>query len=145
MQFVAEVQKIAQSFQKAIINILVWHTQVYLDLTIDVKSGSVIHREVSNGMPTNKITKTQGTALSTLQGLKYVAGGTTLGSVKAYLNARDKGKAVSGLVIFTDGHVESAPPLPKADKIIAILVGNGASDQILKAAGVTTYMVDIKS
>ncbi len=133
--FVSEVVKIAASFKRAKIKVLLWNTEVYREINIDTskKSLSEINKEI----------------LST----GFESGGTTLSSIKTYLDKKNTSKKpINGLVVFTDGEISDVPPqLPKmagSNRIIFMIperdsAGNVCSDEIVKRYG-KSYIINVQ-
>jgi len=77
-----------------------------------------------------------------LMNMKAHGGGTTLSSVKQFLDKYYQGKPIKGgLLVFTDGYVEDNPILPQAPKKLFFITMDG-TDEILKKFG-PTYFIDV--
>ena len=113
--FLGEIFNIAKVNREQNLNlmILLFHSSVYRMIEINSKS-----------MQSPNIVQNQ------LKSIKSVVegGGTTLSSIKKYLDKVRPGKKIKGVfIVFTDGEVESNPVLPEADKKICLLTGNDDS------------------
>lgn len=125
--FLTEVMNIIKSNRGKDIKMTVclWDTSVSDSFDLDTKK-----------MPTSQIE-------AGLMNMKATGGGTDLSSVAKFLEKKNPGKPIKGgLLVFTDGHVEENPILPKAPKKLFLITKDG-TDEILKKYG-PTYFIDVE-
>lgn len=117
-QIVNHITRLSQQYPEADLNLLFWHTEVYMSVNLTSTSPQKVVAKLNEIQRHSKIQ----------------AGGTTLSCIKQYLDAQ-KIKAIDGLIVFTDGYVEDAPMLPKADQKVFCIVGGGTTDIVKKLGG----------
>ena len=122
MSFNSELMKIVRSFPQVKIKLLYWHTEVYADIDLNsaLKSAEQLQKEL-------------------LQ-INHVSGGTTFSCVKQYIDTKHY-TDIKGLVVFTDGYIESTPQVPNIKKKLFLIIDKG-DDSILKKYG-PTYKIDV--
>lgn len=124
--FLGEILNIIKSYRsyKISMTVLLWDTRVTDAFEIDTSKMNI--SAIEKG----------------LLEMKAHGGGTTLSSVKQYLDKKYPGKRIKGgLIVFTDGAVEEDPQLPLAPKKMFFITMDG-TDEILKKYG-PTYFIDV--
>jgi len=125
-QFITEIVAILDTFQKAKLTILFWHTSVYKRVDIDTSEHDVQ------------------SAAEILAGTHAESGGTELGSIDAYFKKEGIDTSNMHMLVCTDGHVESNPRLPDmAAEPIFLINSDSGTDEKLKGKG-DIYFVDIE-
>ena len=127
--FYTEVVSIFTNLKKVRMRVLFWHSNVYLDVDLSTEKGSI----------NNVINK--------LKSLRVAPGSTTLSCIKDYLDDEAKKNKkqppkLKGLIIFTDGYIESAPNFPNAEKKLFFITSPGGDDSILRKYG-QTYKINV--
>jgi predicted metal-dependent peptidase len=112
--FVSELLNVIKAYPKVKMKVILWHSEVYGDIDIDSTKAS-----------SQQI-------LQALQNLPYEGGGTTLSSVKYYLDKKYPVKKFNGFIVFTDGHIENNPDLPNIKNKLFLIVEKGSKSPLDK-------------
>jgi len=121
--FASEILNIVRTFPKVKMKIILWHSNVYADIDLDGVRSSL------------------GQITDALHSLPYEGGGTTLSSVKDYIDSKYPNKKFTGLIVFTDGYIEDNPRLINAQNKLFLIV-EGGSKQILEKFG-SVHEIDV--
>ena len=112
--FVSELLNVIKAYPKVKMKVILWHSEVYGDIDIDSTKAS-----------SQQI-------LQALQSLPYEGGGTTLSSVKYYLDKKYPIKKFNGFIVFTDGYIEGNPDLPNIKNKLFLIVEKGSKSPLDK-------------
>ena len=112
--FVSELLNVIKAYPKVKMKVILWHSEVYGD--IDIDSSKTNSQQI----------------LQALQNLPYEGGGTTLSSVKHYLDKKYPVKKFNGFIVFTDGYIESNPDLPNIKNKLFLIVEKGSKSPLDK-------------
>lgn len=121
--FSSEIMNIVKAYPKVQMKIILWHSNVYADIDLDAAKSS--SRQI----------------IDALQNLPYEGGGTTLSSVKDYTDQKYPNKKFNGLIVFTDGHIESDPRLIDTKNKLFLIIEGGSKTPLDKYGPV--YEIDV--
>lgn len=125
--FLSEIMNIIRSYRgsKIKMTVLLWDTRVADSFDVDTTKMNLASIEKG------------------LMNMKATGGGTEISCIQRFLEKKNPGKPIKGgLLVFTDGHVEDNPILPKAPKRLFLITKDG-TDEILKKFG-PTYFIDVE-
>jgi len=146
--YTTEVQAISKAYKHVSILLLLWHTEVYFvakfEKGIITTLDSKLDTPYTSPDDTGAINKQQGKKI-TIDQIPYKDGGTTLSSVADWFSKNTRFNKSKILIVFTDGHVEHNPRMPKhINKRSTLFMVNdpqsGGTDEVVKNFGAVTFV-----